>query len=477
MRAASTTSMVDARSSRMLVATAMLGLAIIGISFGAVHMPWLIAGAVLGACVLAIALTAPLALVAVVLMLGPVDLSFLTGGFKALFPELGGLDMNGIRLLGATAGFVAYSMFEPRARAAAVGPLGRFWIVFLVYAGATVVTSMDAIEGLRLLLKLAYPFVTFLIVIGVADTRERLQMLMRYTLVAAAVYAILINPILAFQGGYRVDADGFMRIGGLGSGDNPFAFYLTVILLVAFTRFMLRGRAWYLLFCAILTIWIALTVTRIAVLAAMVGLTVTGLLGAFAARNRKVLLASGAAVLVVGVLLLPNAATRSLGFVPTVGEVWELLRHPGALYDSINWHGRQVLWAILWASFMAAPILGHGLGSSAVVIREAFPNQSILVAHNEYLRLGTDTGILGVALFGVAITSWLIAAVRLGARGDRTVQEYAFPAVAGIAMWAVIAATDNPIDYYTLFTQYIGFLVAGAFVAQTHADADAESVA
>lgn len=475
--AASMTSVAYGRSSRMLIATAMLGLAVIGVAFGTVHTPWLIAGAVLGACVLAIALTAPLALVAVVLMLGPVDLSFLTGGFKALFPELGGLDMNGIRLLGATAGFIAYTMFEPRSRAAAVGPLGRFWIVFLAYAGATVVMSLDPLEGLRLLLKLAYPYVTFLIVIGVADSRERLQMLTRYTLVAAAVYTILINPVLAYQGGYRVDADGFMRIGGLGSGDNPFAFYLTVILLIAFTRFMLRGQPWYLLFCGLLTIWIALTVTRIAVLAAMVGLIVTGLLGAFAAKNRKVLLASVAATLVVGALLLPNAAARSLGFAPTAGEVWALLRDPAALYDSINWQGRQVLWAILWASFTAAPIIGHGLGSSAAVIREAFPNHSVLVAHNEYLRLATDTGILGVVLFGAAVTGWLIAAIRLGARGGRTVQEYAFPAVAGIAMWAIIAATDNPIDYYTLFTQYIGFLVAGAVVAQTHADQAAESAA
>lgn len=474
MSAASTTSVFDGRSSRMLIATALLGLAVIGVSFGTVHMPWLVAGAVLGACVMAIALTAPLALVAAMLIIGPVDLSFMTGGFKALLPELGGLDMNGIRLLGASAGFVAYILFEPRSRAAAVGPLGRLWIVFLVYAGATIAMSLDPLEGLRLFLKLAYPFLTFLIVVGVADSRARLELLTRYTLVAAAVYALVINPILAYQGGYRMDADGFVRIGGLGSGDNPFAFYLTIMLLIVFTRFLLRAQVWYLLLCAILVVWIALTVTRIAVLGAVAGLAVTGLLGAFAAKNRKVLIASIAAAVIATAVLLPNALTRSLGFVPTPAELWALVRSPAAMYASINWQGRGVLWAILWASIMSAPIPGLGLGSSSAIIRETFPDQTVLVAHNEYLRLATDTGILGVALFAAAVIAWLIGVVRLGAHGDRTVREYAFPAAAGMVVWAIIATTDNPLDYYSLFTQYIGFLVAGAVVAQTQADKVAE---
>jgi hypothetical protein len=34
-----------------------------------------------------------------------------------------------------------------------------------------------------------------------------------------------------------------------------------------------------------------------------------------------------------------------------------------------------------------------------------------------------------------------------------------------IAAWAVVAATDNPFDYYGPFTQYVAFLVAGAVVA------------
>jgi O-antigen ligase len=287
---------------------------------------------------------------------------------------------------------------------------------------------------------------------------------------AAALYALVVNPILAFNGGYRIDPDGFLRVGGMGSGDNPFAFYVTVILLIAFARFMLRAQLRYLLFSAVLVVWIALTGTRIAVLAAAAGFMTLVLLASVTAQNRKVVVVSLLALVGVTVVLLPNALARTFGFVPTPAELFSLLRDPAALYTSINWQGRQLLWAILWGAFMASPLFGNGLGSSTVVIREMFPDQGVKVAHNEYMRMATDTGFIGVGLMAAAVIAWLVAAIRLSLRGDRVVREYAFPAAASIVACAMVAATDNAIDYYSPFTQYIGFLVAGAVVAQMHAE-------
>jgi O-antigen ligase len=451
------------------LAIGLLGIAIAGIAFGTVHSPFLVTGAVVGAIVLLVALTAPLALVAVMLMIGPIDLSFATGGFKSLFPELGGLDMNGIRLLGATAGFFAYIMFEPRSRAAAVSRFGRMYIVFLVVAAATLPGSLEPLEGLRLLLKLAYPFLTFLIVVGLCDSRARAQALMRYTLVTAAFLTLVLNPIMVAGGGYRVDA-GIVRVGGLGIGDNPFAFYCTIMLLIVFTRFMLRMQVRYLGFSAVLLIWIALTHTRIAALAAVVGLAVIGLLYAWSIGNRRVLIGAMIAAAVAGAVMLPSVMVRSFGFVPTPAKLFDLARNPMVLYGSINWQGRELLWAILWGAFMSSPLIGLGLGSSTAVIRETFPNQSVQVAHNEYMRLATDTGLAGVLLFATALIIWLGGMLRLIRRGDLAVREFAIPAAAGLVAWSLIAITDNAIDYYTNFTQYIGFLVGGAVVMRTYQD-------
>lgn len=458
----------DPRASANALLAALVVVAIIGIAFATVQQPFLAAGAVLGVVVLAVALLAPLALVAVMLVIGAANLSFATGGFKSLFPQFGGLDMNGIRLLAATAGFLAYVMFAPRSRQAAFGPLGRLWVLFLFYAGLTMAISLEPFGGLRLLLKLAYPFLTFLIVVGLANSRERLELLTRYTLLAAAFFAVVLNPLLALRGGYRIDATGLIRVGGLGAGDNPFAFYVMVMLFIAFARFLLRMQLRYLLFSILMVVWVWLTVTRIAALASVVGLGTIAALMAVTSGNRKVLIGSALAVVTVGVLLLPNVLERSLGFVPGPAELVQLVRNPAVMYHAINWQGRELLWAILWVAIMASPVIGHGLGSSAVFIRESFPDQRVQVAHNEYLRLATDTGLIGVFLFAAACIGWLVAMLRLSLSGDRTVREFAFPAVAAILAWAVISITDNPLDYYGPFTQYVGFLVAGAVVAHEH---------
>jgi O-antigen ligase len=443
---------------------------VLAIAAGVVTSPAVITGAVLGTAVLAVAFVSPLALVALMLVIGPVDLSFLTGGFKALLPGMGGLDMNGIRLIGATVGFSVFILFEPRSRAAAMSALGKPWLAFLAMASCTLLISMNHLEGLRLLFKLAYPFLTFLIVVGVARNSEDVERLVTYTLVAALIYTVAINPILALNGGYRYDPDGSLRVGGLGMGDNAFGFYVTAMLMITFSRALLRRSVAYLLFSVVLMGWIALTGSRIAAVAALVGLGILGVLTAVASRNQKMVLLTVGAIAVAAAVMIPNVLQRSLGFVPSPGELFNLVRNPLTLYNSVNWMGRELLWAILWGAFMSSPIIGLGLGSSTAVIMETFPNQNVRVAHNEYMRIATDTGLLGLTLMTVALGVWLVALVRMTRNSSLRVREFTFPAIAVLIAWALIAATDNAIDYYGNFSQYLGFLMAGAAVAYAEAE-------
>jgi hypothetical protein len=70
--------------------------------------------------------------------------------------------------------------------------------------------------------------------------------------------------------------------------------------------------------------------------------------------------------------------------------------------------------------------------------------------------------VIGVGLFALAIGVWGWLMVDHGRRGEGRVREFTLPAFAGILAWAVLSATDNVFDYYAPFTQYIGFLCAGA---------------
>jgi O-antigen ligase len=449
------------------LAVLLLGGIAILTSYGIVQQPGLVTGLVIGAIVLAIAMIAPLALVALMLATGAIDMSFMTGGFKSLFPHLGGLDMNGIRLVGATVGFLVFIFNAPEARRAIVGKHARLYILFLAFAGLTLANSFDPLEGLRLYLKLTYPLLTFLLVVGLCDTPKKLERLMVCTLVAAALVIFVVTPLFSLVGGYEVDYLGFRRIRSVSGHENPFSFYLMILLFIGFTRLVYRKQLRYLVFCIGAGVLIMLTLTRITFLATIVGLMAITLISATAQRQYRALFAGLVVALVVAVPGLPFILDRSLGFVPTPRELFGLISDPVALYQSINWQGRTNLWPVVWTGFMASPIIGLGLGSSTYVIRQHFPTDATSVAHNEYLRLAADTGIIGVLLFATAMIGWLIPMVRYGLMRNAQVAEYAIAAVAGIIGWALIAITDNPFDSYMYFTQYIGLLVAGAVIIES----------
>ena len=457
-------SALDGDSLRRQSAAAALALAAIAVSYGVVQHPWLVVGVVVGGIVLAIAIAAPLALLALALMLGCVDLSFMTGGFKSLFPHLGGLDMNGIRLLGATAGFIVYILNAPAGRAAILGRQALPYVVFLAYAFCTLVNSFDALEGLRLFLKLMYPLLTLLLVVGLCDSRQKLEKLANYTLIAGALIIFVVTPLAVLGGGYHVDYAGYRRVHGISGGASLFSFYLLMLMLLAFSRLIYRKQLRYLVFCAGAAGWMMATYARITFLAALVSLAVITLLAAVTQKQYKAVAGGLVVALIVAVPGLPFVLERSLGFVPGPRELFGLISDPVALYQSINWQGRTNFWPIVWAGFMAAPVFGLGLGSSGAVIKQHFPTDAAPAAHNEYLRLAADTGVVGLALFTLAMLMWLAGALRAAIRESAEVAEYATPAAAAVIAWGIVAITDNPFDYYMSFTQYAGFML-GATLA------------
>jgi O-antigen ligase len=434
------------------------------LAYMVVRMPAFSAGVLLGSLLLLLVITRPLALVALMLAIGPVNLAFITGGFKSLFPQIGGLDMNGLRLMGVTAGFLLVWFADRRVHRETAGPLGRWYALFLLWAAFSLVTSIATLEGLRLLLKLAYPFFTFVIVAGLVEKEEQLDQLMAWTLGAGMLIIFLVHPLLVLAG---VDPtpDFQLRIGGLGNHENPFSFYLLVLVLIAFARFMVRRQARYLVICAVAAVWILLTVCRITMFALPIGLLAIVLYSAFAHRNYRMAIGGIVVASLIALLLVRPTLQRSLGYVPSPAELVHLVSSPGSLQSSMRWEGRQVLWAIAYNAFRGDPVTGMGLGSSSMVLQESLPGIKGAAVHNEYLRLGVDVGVIGVGLYFIALLSWLVFAARAGWRGTARAYEYAMAAIAVILCWAIIAITDNPFDYYTSFTQYAGFLTAGAVLS------------
>ena len=459
-----TSTALDLRDRSHVEIITIVGLCV-ATAFAIVHWPWIVAGVMGGVLMLMLVVTRPLILVALMLAIGPADLSFVTGGFKALFPEVGGLDMNGIRLLGVTAGFVLLCLMQRSMQQQIIGKHGRWYALFLLWAAASLATSLSPLDGLRLLLKLAYPFLIFLVVAGMVEKEEELELLMFWTL-ATSLAIIAINPLMLVGVAYTVDDSGYKRLGGLGTHANPFSFYLMAVLLISLARFIVRGQSRYLVLCTLLGMWIYLTLTRITLLALLVAIAAMVVYAALERRSYRALVGGVLVALVIGIPFVPPVLERSLGFMPTPGEIVALVRSPAAFYQSVNWQGRDALWPIVYGSFAGDRWTGLGLGSSIVVLKQYFNATVGHLPHNEYLRLSSETGLIGVGLYFTAIMSWLVGAWRAGWGAGARAREFALPAVAVIVGWAIVALTDNPFDYYAAFTQYVGFLVAGALVAR-----------
>lgn len=435
------------------------------VSFGLAYSPFLALGTAVGAVLTIFALKQPLALIGLMLVIGPADLSFMTGGFKGMLGELGGLDMNGIRLLGMTAALGLVVLADRQVGRQVFRPAAVFYALLVVYCATTLFISPSPIDGARLLLKIAYPLLVFLVITGLAPDRQRLDRLMDAVLIGAVLLCVVVNPIYVAFGDFERQIAGWMRLRGVGTHQNPFAFYLIAAVLMSFVRFTTRRQVRYLILCAICSGWMVMTITRIAFLATIVALFAAGLVAAIAARQTRVLAGAVAVAVLLAIPFAPPVLERSFGFVPTPGELVGLLSSPQALVTALNWEGRMVFWSVVYDAFLSSPVFGLGLGASTFVLRLNFPAFSSPVVHNDYLRLLSEAGLIGVALFTCAMSAWLAVAFRAARLDDRTVREYALPAVGCLAALAIIGLTDNVFDYYGPFTQYTGFLCGGAAAA------------
>ena len=444
------------------------GAAVAGVAIAAglpLH-PHMTTGLVGGSLVLMALLLRPLVVLGVVLAIGVVNLAFLTGGQRQLMAGIGGLDMNGIRLMGFVGGFTALLLIDRRMLQAALGKHGRWYLLFAAYAAGTLAFSPSVLEGLRLLMKIAFPFLIFVGVRALVRSRADLDRLGTWTLAAAAVLVLLVNPVLVAGGGYMVDAGGAIHVTGLGMHHNPFSMYLLAMAVLSLARYIFRGQTRYLLLSLALGVWVVLALSRITLLAVLVSLAAMAVYGAFMRRNLRPLVASAVVAAAVAIPLTPMVLERTFGFVPSVGQLFAMFADPGQLIASMSWMGRETIWPVLYKGFLSSPIVGLGLGSSAPLLRESFSSAVTDISHNEYLRLGVDTGLVGIGLLAVASMVWLASSARAGMRtADTLVREYALASVAIIPAAAVFALTSDPIDYYSQFTQYIGFFVAATLAA------------
>ena len=267
---------------------------------------------------------------------------------------------------------------------------------------------------------------------------------------SALCKSIVLVPLISAGVGLLVWAAGLnpafdlnWRFQGLHS--PPFLAGFCVTAIFAATLEYLRGfhTKWLVLGAAVMGVLLA-TQARAPIIAVAVFLL---LVFAFSDRRtfplkRKLDLAMGGllpAALLLGPLLI-FALDRFLG-----AEGYE------------QFSGRDIIWPYFLDAIEARPLFGYGLGAGKLIVDPEDPQIRLIrsnAAHNEYLRLSVDAGIIGCALIFMAIAAWIWLGTRITRPVDRLVLRSALVAA------LLHSGFDNTLIASTAVIQFSWFAAA-----------------
>lgn len=125
--------------------------------------------------------------------------------------------------------------------------------------------------------------------------------------------------------------------------------------------------------------------------------------------------------------------------------------------DYARFSGRDVIWPYFLDAIENRPLFGYGLGAGKLIVDPEDPQIRLIrsnAAHNEYLRLSVDAGIIGCALIFLSIVAWVWAGTRRVRPTDKLVLRCALLAA------LIHSGFDNTLIASTAVIQFSWFAAA-----------------
>jgi len=266
------------------------------------------------------------------------------------------------------------------------------WLIFLSVNILSLFFSVSLNTSLAELARLLTIFSLFILGFLIIKNNQDLT-----RLVKVIIFSSLLPSAVAFYQfltgtGLKEGSD--FRLYGTFAHPNMLAFFLCFIIVLTVFIFLNNDRKkisslFYGLLMLFSLFLLIFTYTRGAWLVFFIFIFLIGFL-----RYRRFLVFTLAALLLFYVV------------IPPFQERVNTLINPDP-YGSINW--RLELWQDGFTYFKKEPVIGYGLGTASLVIADnRGPKLGSPEPHNDYLRLGLDTGWLGLAAYLVLIISLLI---------------------------------------------------------------------
>lgn len=124
---------------------------------------------------------------------------------------------------------------------------------------------------------------------------------------------------------------------------------------------------------------------------------------------------------------------------------------------SENFSGRDIIWPYFLDAIERRPLFGFGLGAGKLIVNPDDPTIRLIgsnAAHNEYLRLSVDAGIIGCALIFLSIILWVWNGTRQARPADKLVLRAALVAA------LMHSGFDNTLIASTAVMQFTWFAAA-----------------
>lgn len=420
-----------------------------------------IALVVIGALAAA-AVSRPLITVGLLLAMGGLPLEQLTGGEKSLLPGFGGASASGIVLVAMVAlltlVLINSSVFSR------ISALDAMWGLLLIVGAVSLLWAPSAIEGLRLLSKIAYPFLIYLgmraFMVGKREQQVVLRLILAGGIVVSvwALYGFVTEGLPAFMSG------GVYELTVSTTHPTPFGFYMVSLYALCYARW--RHHAGARGYAALAVLFAAEAIMSQSRMAMFGVVLITVLVELALSRSSTRWLKAAA----VGFALVAIGGATILSFPQLQEGVFyrpqSLSSSPAEIIESLNDQGRGNINRAMTRHLVneESLVYGEGLGSSTVALQtgELGDLGGVGVAHNEYMRLLYETGGVGLAVAIVAFITLMVTAWRVSQRMSVEYQWLGAAAFGLSVCYVIFSVTDNVLDYYNTFAQFVFFALGAA---------------
>jgi O-antigen ligase len=253
----------------------------------------------------------------------------------------------------------------------------------------------------------------------------------------------------------QFSSGGFDRYQGTFSQPNPFAIYLTMLIVMGaalLPHLKVRVRVAMILLIAASVVCLYHTYTRSAWVATVIGLVAVAIIG-----RRKMLGGALFACMVVGLIAVPTIGQRFADLASVAGG--STVNAQGNTSNSLEW--RFSFWTTVLPLADQNPVTGIGLKMST------FLTDVQKEPHNDFLRAYVETGIIGALAYLALLTSMVMVA-RQGLRGsgpgfDRSI---AVGFAGCVLAFVLISLVSNVITEVIVLWYYVAFAAAAYAVTK-----------